>query len=137
MLTIAGSGINLYSLKELSQNVNWQEFDHIVADVNFDTPENKDLIPQNTNFLSLKETRAFIKDKRFLKNIPGFSYSDIAKAIGLKTYKIENNQNQKTAFRKALLKSLKLNKPVLIEIKAPSEKDAWHGVWTTEGNEAK
>ncbi|KKS98068.1 MAG: acetolactate synthase catalytic subunit, acetolactate synthase I/II/III large subunit [Candidatus Gottesmanbacteria bacterium GW2011_GWA2_43_14] len=84
-----------------------------------------------------QDSRAFIKDKRFLKNIPGFSYSDIAKAIGLKTYKIENNQNQKTAFRKALLKSLKLNKPVLIEIKAPSEKDAWHGVWTTEGNEAK
>lgn len=63
MLTIAGSGINLYSFNKSS--VKWDEFDCLIADVNFDTPENKALIPPNleADFLAFKEIKPFIKEK--------------------------------------------------------------------------
>lgn len=45
MLTIAGSGINIYSLKTLSEKINLSEFDYLATDIKFDTEENKSLIP--------------------------------------------------------------------------------------------
>lgn len=69
MLTIAGSGINNYSLKELASKVKFTDYDYIVTDINFDTPENKQLIPDNVEakFLAFKEVKQFIKDN-FLAN---------------------------------------------------------------------
>ncbi|OGI18687.1 MAG: precorrin-6Y C5,15-methyltransferase (decarboxylating) subunit CbiT [Candidatus Melainabacteria bacterium RIFOXYA2_FULL_32_9] len=69
MLTIAGSGINLYSLAEVIEKVQCSEFDCLITDINFDTPENKELLPANleVNFLPFKEIRLFIKEK-YLQN---------------------------------------------------------------------
>ncbi|OGI05041.1 MAG: hypothetical protein A2104_03140, partial [Candidatus Melainabacteria bacterium GWF2_32_7] len=69
MLTIAGSGINLYSLAEVIEKVQCSEFDCLVTDINFDTPENRKLLPANleVNFLPFKEIRLFIKEK-YLQN---------------------------------------------------------------------
>ncbi|KKU82733.1 MAG: Acetolactate synthase, large subunit [Microgenomates group bacterium GW2011_GWA2_47_8] len=84
-----------------------------------------------------QDPHAFSNGKNFLKNIPSFSYTEIAKAIGLVVYKIENNKNQMIDFKNILLKSLTIDKPVFIEIEAPSNKDAWQGIWITEGNETR
>lgn len=59
MLTIAGSGINDYSLKELAEKVNFSDYEFIVADVNFNKPENKALIP-DIKFLPFREIKPFI-----------------------------------------------------------------------------
>lgn len=65
MLTIAGSGVNSYLLKELSQKIQFKDYDCIITDINFDNPENKSLIPSQTEtiFLQFKEIRQTIKDK--------------------------------------------------------------------------
>lgn len=65
MLNIAGSGVNLYSLYELSQKVKFDTFDCIIADSNFKNQANAKLIPENINinFLHFKDVRPFIKTK--------------------------------------------------------------------------
>lgn len=65
MLTIAGSGVNFYSLEELSKTVNFDEFDCIVADVCFDTPQNNNLFLNNKkiSFLRFRYVRELIKTK--------------------------------------------------------------------------
>ncbi|EKE03405.1 MAG: hypothetical protein ACD_20C00207G0002 [uncultured bacterium] len=69
MLTIAGSGINLYSLAEISKKVQLSQFDCLITDVNFDNGENRALIPSGVDayFLPFKEIRPFIKE-RYLQN---------------------------------------------------------------------
>jgi len=64
MLTIAGSGINLYSLNELAGKISFDCFDCIIADINFDNDNNKSLIPANVDFkfAPFKDVRTFIKD---------------------------------------------------------------------------
>lgn len=64
MLTIAGTGVSLYSLKDLSLNIEFGKFDCIVADTNFDNIENRQLIPSNINcnFLSFQDIKLCIKE---------------------------------------------------------------------------
>ncbi|OGI03278.1 MAG: precorrin-6Y C5,15-methyltransferase (decarboxylating) subunit CbiT [Candidatus Melainabacteria bacterium GWF2_37_15] len=69
MLTIAGSGINDYSLQELSQKVCFSDFDCLIADVNFNTPANKELISNSVQvkFLSCKDIKPFILENTIKK----------------------------------------------------------------------
>ena len=73
MLTIAGSGVNVYSLKD----VKLQGFDTIVADLNFNNEQNKELIKGlNIQFLPFKEVKNSIKqefssDKKVLYVVTG------------------------------------------------------------------
>ncbi len=69
MLTIAGSGMNIYSFSELSCKVELDEFDCILADINFDNSTNRELIPEQVEqkYLPFKEIRAIIK-KKILEN---------------------------------------------------------------------
>lgn len=65
MLTIAGSGINYYSLVKLSKHLDFDSFDCVVTDKNFETEENIRLFAPDKKpvFLSYKEIKSFIKEK--------------------------------------------------------------------------
>lgn len=65
MFTIIGSGVNIYSLKEIGSKINWANFDCILADSNFNTVENTKLIPPQieANFLKFNEIKQLLKKK--------------------------------------------------------------------------
>lgn len=65
MLTIAGSGINDYSLSELAGKVNFFDFDCIIADANYDKSENSRLIPNNVEikFVTCREIRSTVLEE--------------------------------------------------------------------------
>lgn len=65
MLTIAGSGISLYSLEKVKELLESLNYDCFVADQNFNTPENQEFIPDNkeTYFLPLAKIFSCICEK--------------------------------------------------------------------------
>lgn len=65
MLTIAGSGVNLYSFAEVAQKISWEQFDCLISDLNFDNEINRSLIPTNIEliFLPFGRVKETIKDK--------------------------------------------------------------------------
>ena len=78
MLTIAGSGINLYSLKAISEKINLSEFDYLATDIRFDTQENKKLLParleaefKQFNAISESIKEKLLQEKKVLYVVTG------------------------------------------------------------------
>jgi acetolactate synthase-1/2/3 large subunit len=78
---------------------------------------------------------------KFLKNVPGLSYTILAAAFGLTTFQIDCRSEDlpKGVLQKQLNSIFKdatsSDKPALIELILPSSLDAWEGIWITKGNE--
>jgi precorrin-6Y C5,15-methyltransferase (decarboxylating) len=65
VLTIAGSGINKYSLKEISKKIQWEDFDCLICDSNFENSGNLAFIPENIEkfFLPYRQIKETIRQK--------------------------------------------------------------------------
>lgn len=90
-----------------------------------------------------QNSQAFDTGKnKFLFNAP-YNYADLAKSLGLTVFSVifdpdsadEDKRNPQETFRDVLAKCRTIDGPVLIELKLPSDPEAWEGIWTTKGNE--
>lgn len=80
----------------------------------------------------------------FLGNAP-IHYCDIAKSLGLKTFKfkvpITTNpsiiKKKNIRLRHIIKQAIEIKGPVLVELIMPSTLEAWNGIWSTRGNENK
>lgn len=77
----------------------------------------------------------------FLENAP-ISYADIAKTIGVASSVIDFTRATKSRsldptyhLRQELRRALRTRKPALIELRLPSNLEAWSGIWLVQGNE--
>ncbi len=105
------------------------------------------LVCNNQCSVSLKKQAAFQKMNQivtdtFLENAP-IHYCDIAKSIGLKSFKFKvpittNSSIIKKSdmkLRHIIKQAITIKGPALIELIMPSTPEAWDGIWSTRGNE--
>lgn len=70
----------------------------------------------------------------FLHN-PPIRYHVLAKSLGISSFYLDKKALENGKMQEALLCGINSKGPTLIEFEAPSDDDAWIGVWATKGNE--
>lgn len=83
---------------------------------------------------SQDETAFHNGDDRFLHN-PPVNYVNFVQALGIHTYVIDLIRAKRGDLKNCMLEALSKKGPKFIELMAPTEEEAWIGVWATKGNE--
>lgn len=70
----------------------------------------------------------------FLHN-PPIEYHSLAKSLGIRSFYLNATALENGEMQRTLLNAIHNTGPTLIEFEAPSDEEAWIGVWATKGNE--
>jgi len=79
---------------------------------------------------------------QLMANMDGMDYCAIARGLGMSTFRIDARARKRYAEQTAICQKVlgrvaKARKPALVEVLAPSEMEAWKGIWATSGLETR